>query len=132
MAKRGRPAKEVIETSVEQNIIHRKKGKLIEPGILLLLKDKPSHGYDLTNKLADMDINEECIEAVVVYRTLRDMEKQELINSRWDTEGPGTARRVYEVTTAANAEVDKWSRGIEEEIGLLENLLKKITEFVPK
>jgi DNA-binding PadR family transcriptional regulator len=33
-----------------------------------------------------------------LYRTMRQLEKEELVRSSWDTEGKGTARRVYEVT----------------------------------
>lgn len=127
MAKRGRPAKEVIETPIEQKDSNpRKLGRLIEPGLLLLLKENPTHGYDLLKKLNDLEIIEDSIDPGTVYRTLRNIEKDGLIKSRWDTEGPGPARRIYEVTSAANAEIEIWVKEIEKEIGLFEALLKQL------
>lgn len=58
------------------------------------------------------------------------MEEKGLINSKWETDKPGPARRKYEITSAAYDEVGVWVKEIEHEIGLLEGLLTRINEFV--
>ena len=134
MARQSRTtaAKEVITSPEEQNTsTDRKSGRLIEPGLLLLLKENPSHGYELLNKFNNLKINEGIIDPGTIYRILRDMEKKGLVNSKWETERPGPARRKYEITSAAYDQVEIWAREIEKDIVLLEGLLKKINEFVP-
>lgn len=134
MARQSRTtaAKEVITSPEDQNnSTDRKLGKLTEPGLLLLLKENPSHGYELLNKFNDLGIIEGIIDPGTIYRILRDMEKKGLVKSKWETERPGPARRKYEITSAAYDKVEIWAKEIEKEIVLLEGLLKRINEFVP-
>jgi len=66
--------------------------------LLALVEERPGHGYDLCDRL-------DCLasgsaDTVAVYRALRAMERDGLVESRWDAPGAGPARRVYTVACA--------------------------------
>ncbi len=70
--------------------------RFVEPCILLLLSQNPSHGYGLME-----DLEKRCGEKVDIgnlYRTLRRMEKNGWVTSDWDTNDAGPDRRTYSVT----------------------------------
>lgn len=120
----------VIEKSGEINQSSRgKAGKLIEPCLLLLLHEKPSHGYDLIDKLVEFGFEEDAPDPGTVYRNLRRMEEEGLVKSNWITEGPGPAKRLYEVTPQATELLGAWVKEVEKSIERLENFLKRLKEF---
>ncbi|MBC7263367.1 MAG: helix-turn-helix transcriptional regulator [Chloroflexi bacterium] len=69
----------------------------VQPWLLLLLLQKPSHGYELMERLAQ-DEDSPSADPGLLYRTLRQLEEEGLVQSSWDTEGSGPARRLYKVT----------------------------------
>jgi PadR family transcriptional regulator PadR len=71
--------------------------RFLQPWLLLLLVEKPSHGYELMERLAQ-DPNAPEGDPGVLYPLLRRMEAEGLVRSAWDTESKGPARRLYEVT----------------------------------
>jgi PadR family transcriptional regulator, regulatory protein PadR len=70
----------------------------IRPCLLLLLKERPAHGYDLVERLHAAFIDD--LDPGGVYRTLRAFEREGLVRSTWSTSGSGPARRTYSLTTA--------------------------------
>jgi poly-beta-hydroxybutyrate-responsive repressor len=80
----------------------------IQPWLLLLLLQKPSHGYELMERLTR---DEEAPDADpgLLYRTLRQLEKEGLVHSAWDTEGRGPARRLYQVTPEGIEYLHAWT-----------------------
>jgi PadR family transcriptional regulator, regulatory protein PadR len=70
----------------------------MRPCLLLLLKERPAHGYDLVERLHAAFIDD--LDAGGVYRTLRAFEREGLVRSTWSTSGSGPARRTYSLTTA--------------------------------
>jgi len=83
----------------------------IQPRLLLLLLQKPSHGYELMERLSQ---GEEMpgADPGLLYRTLRQMEDDGLVRSTWDTEGKGPARRQYEVTPEGVEYLHTWAVNI--------------------
>jgi poly-beta-hydroxybutyrate-responsive repressor len=79
--------------------------------MLLLLAQKPAHGYELMERLGQ---DEETPEADpgLLYRTLRQFEDDGLVRSAWDTEGGGPARRVYEITGEGVEYLRAWTVNI--------------------
>ncbi len=71
---------------------------LLRPAILLLLKERESHGYELVSRLAEMGF--EVPDFGGLYRALRVMEDEGLVSSYWGTPERGPARRVYALTPA--------------------------------
>jgi PadR family transcriptional regulator PadR len=69
---------------------------LLRPAILLLLKEKASHGYELVSRLSELGFDVPDFGGL--YRALRGMEDEGLISSSWGTPERGPARRVYSLT----------------------------------
>jgi PadR family transcriptional regulator, regulatory protein PadR len=71
---------------------------LMVPVLLLSLKDWSLHGYKLIQELTRYGFT--AIDQGNVYRTLRQLEKDNLIKSEWDTTTSGPAKRIYSITEA--------------------------------
>ena len=69
---------------------------LLRPAILLLLKERESHGYELVSRLSELGFDVPDFGGL--YRALRAMEDEGLITSSWGTPERGPARRVYALT----------------------------------
>jgi len=62
-----------------------------------------------------LDFDFEHINAGTLYRTLRQMEKEGLCESEWETsEGGGPARRMYAITEAGQAYLEAWVQAANE------------------
>ena len=80
----------------------------LTPVAIVLLREERSYGYQLMERLAT-DFDFEQINAGTLYRTLRQMEKEGLCDSEWETsKGGGPARRMYYITEAGQAYLDAW------------------------
>ena len=82
-----------------------------EPALLLLLRDRPAHGYELIDSLGDLSPGLR-IDMGNLYRTLRAMEADGLVTSEWDAEAPGPAKRRYELTPAGRRLLDEWAAAL--------------------
>jgi len=80
----------------------------VQPWLLLLLKQKPSHGYELMERLG-ADEQAPDVDPGLLYRTLRQLEEDGLVRSTWDTEGAGPARRLYELTPEGVEHLHAWA-----------------------
>jgi len=78
----------------------------------LLLRDRPSHGYDLIDSLVEL-IPGRRVDMGNLYRTLRALEARGLVNSEWDAEAPGPAKRKYELTDAGRKLLREWAAALE-------------------
>ncbi len=70
--------------------------RFVEPCILLLLVQNPSHGYSLIE-----DLEKHCGEKVDIgnlYRTLRRMEMDGWVESDWNKNESGQDKRTYKIT----------------------------------
>ena len=84
---------------------------LLEPYLLLLLRNLSTHGYQLMQSLTAIGFA--AVDPATVYRTLRQMEKEGLIDSFWETGEAGPARRRYTVTDAGEAFLSTWANSLE-------------------
>jgi len=80
--------------------------------ILLLLRDWSSYGYDLMERMAAFGFA--AMNPGSLYRVLRQLEKDGMVSSTWDTSGQGPARRMYAITEAGEAYLKLWASGIEQ------------------
>jgi poly-beta-hydroxybutyrate-responsive repressor len=71
---------------------------LLNPFLLLLLRERSGHGYDLLERLAGLGI--QGVEPSHCYRVLRSLEAGGLVVSSWTPGGAGPARRCYDLTSA--------------------------------
>lgn len=84
----------------------------IQPWLLLLLLQEPSHGYELMERLHQDEAVPD-VDPGLLYRTLRQMEDAGFVSSSWDTEGRGPARRLYQVTPEGVDHLHAWAARIE-------------------
>jgi PadR family transcriptional regulator PadR len=56
----------------------------------------------------------EAINPGTLYRTLRQMEKEGIVESTWETSKGGPARRMYTITDAGEAYLDFWADALEQ------------------
>jgi PadR family transcriptional regulator len=80
--------------------------------LLLLLREWSSYGYDLMEKAAAFGFA--ALNPGTLYRVLRQMEKEGLVSSGWDTSGQGPARRIYSITEAGEAYLKLWAGSLEQ------------------
>jgi len=73
--------------------------------LLLLLRERPSHGYELTERLAACGFTDP--DPAGVYRALRVLEADELARSSWCPSAEGPARRTYHLTARGLATLER-------------------------
>lgn len=107
--------------------------RLAEPALLLLLAERPTHGYELLERLppllgAEIDVGN-------LYRFLRTLEADGIVASEWSAELPGPAKRTYTLTEAGRQLLDAWAEalaGARAGIDDLLNRYEKGGEHVPR
>ena len=82
------------------------------PVILLSLREWNSYGYELMGRSADFGF--EAMNPGTLYRTLRQMEKEGIVESTWETSRGGPARRMYAITGAGEAYLGIWAKSLEQ------------------
>ena len=82
-----------------------------EPALLLLLRERPTHGYELLEALPDLT-GEARVDMGNLYRVLRALEEDALVTSRWESGEPGPAKRTYELTTEGRRLLDEWAAAL--------------------
>jgi poly-beta-hydroxybutyrate-responsive repressor len=84
----------------------------VVPVLLLMLREWSSYGYELMEKMAAFGLG--TMNAGTFYRTLRQMEKDGMVCSSWDTSEAGPARRVYSITEAGEAYLKHWADSLDQ------------------
>ncbi len=69
---------------------------IVLPFILLLLSRMPAHGYELMQQLTSFGFLS--VDQGNFYRLMRQLEKDNYVNSEWDTTTSGPAKRLYSLT----------------------------------
>jgi poly-beta-hydroxybutyrate-responsive repressor len=92
--------------------VHARIERFSEPALLLLLRDRPSHGYELVESLNELTPGRS-VDMGNLYRTLRALEARGLVTSEWDAAAPGPAKRRYELTHAGQERLGEWAGALE-------------------
>ncbi len=97
---------------------------MLEPALLVLLKEQPRHGYTL---LSDLDVlGLGTLHPSVVYRILREMEDLQWIQSDWETaQTQGPPRKTYQLTPLGNEALRNWLTELEKTQQLITILCQK-------
>jgi PadR family transcriptional regulator PadR len=98
--------------------------RFTEPALLLLLRERPAHGYDLLERLADL-LPGERIDMGNLYRVLRALEEDGLVRSEWNAELPGPAKRTYELAPAGAQVLDEWAAALAHSRDRIETFLHR-------
>ena len=99
---------------------------LLCPSLLILLAEGESHGYELYDQLLSFGFNHERLDSSIVYRELRDLDAQGLIESTWDekdTKGP--KRRVYRIRNEGLIRLEEWIAHLNNTMVRMDNLVKR-------
>jgi DNA-binding PadR family transcriptional regulator len=101
----------------------RRFGRFFDHGdlrfvILALLEEQPRHGYELIKELEERTGGAYRPSAGVIYPTLALLEDEGLIRPA----GGETGRKLFELTEAGKAELDKNRTGVEAVLGRMEEV----------
>jgi PadR family transcriptional regulator, regulatory protein PadR len=96
----------------------------VRPCLLLLLAEGPAHGYDLLEQVGQLGLR---ADAGGLYRTLRAMEQEGLVESWWEQSQAGPARRTYVLTNEGVDWLHAWAGSLRETHRMLGVFLKRYT-----
>src|SRR5438045_9464010 len=82
-----------------------------EAALLLLLRGRPTHGYELLEALPDLT-GDARVDMGNLYRVLRALEEDGLVQSEWEAGAPGPAKRTYELTPEGRRLLDEWATAL--------------------
>ncbi len=88
------------------------RGYLV-PCLLFLLKDAPSHGYQLMEILAGGNYSTSISDKGVLYRHLRQMEQDGLVSSFLE-QPEGSGRKIYAITDEGRQSLRTWINALEQ------------------
>ncbi|GAA4974802.1 PadR family transcriptional regulator [Kineococcus glutinatus] len=85
---------------------------LLPTAVLGAIGGEPMYGYRISQRLERLGWG--TITGGALYPVLRSLEDAGLLTSRWEADGPGPARRYYDLTERGRQAVDRrrasWSR----------------------
>jgi poly-beta-hydroxybutyrate-responsive repressor len=84
---------------------------MLIPYVLLAVSMQRAHGYLIEEYLRQIGFL--TLEMSTLYRTLRQLEKDGLLESSWEHGEAGPARRVYSLTDLGRAWLDQWASALD-------------------
>ena len=84
----------------------------LRASLLLLIAETPAHGYDLLEQIAHLGLRS--VDPGGLYRALRVMEKDGLVESWWEHSSAGPARRSYRLTDEGIEWLHAWAGALRE------------------
>jgi len=85
--------------------------RFAEPVVLLVIaRLGEAYGYQIAQEAEGMAVTHAGLDSGIIYRTLRSLEATGRVASRWDTSGPGPARRVYVLTESGTQYLREWAQ----------------------
>lgn len=111
----GRPSEDVVTRST------------VRPAVLVLLKERRSHGYELLERLEELGLKGD---PGSLYRSLRLMEREKLLRSEWSDSGAGPPRRVYTLTARGEKTLEGLVPQLADEARKIGILLKRYKKAV--
>ncbi len=98
--------------------------RFVEPVVLFLLAKKGrSYGYELGSELRQHGLTDADVEVAALYKTLRQLERNDCVTSNWEVDGSGPARRVYALTPSGKQHLGEW-------VAVLDHMSKAMARFV--
>ena len=105
-----------------------KPQRYIQPSLLMALRDGNSYGYQLIQTIGEYGFMRGEVPPGMIYRHLRQMDEEGLVESKWDSEGDGPAKRVYTITADGLEVLDSWVIHMSRQRDNLENFIKRYKE----
>lgn len=102
---------------------------LLVPYVLLFLRNVSAHGYQILQTLALIGFG--TLNPGTFYHTLRQMEREGLVLSGWDTAAGGPARRTYQITPNGEQFLAQWAEALGSYQKFLDRFFAAYTGAVP-
>jgi PadR family transcriptional regulator, regulatory protein PadR len=99
--------------------------RFLMPALLLLLSEKPAHGYELIEKYMAFGFTDANSDPGAIYRTLNILEAKCFIKSVWKTGKPGAAKKIYSITGDGLELLKRWVAEIKERKKTLELFINR-------
>ncbi|WP_082130005.1 poly-beta-hydroxybutyrate-responsive repressor [Aneurinibacillus tyrosinisolvens] len=115
------------EQQKEEKAIGGAPKNLMVPFLLLSLRGWNIHGYELIQQLVKFGFPS--IDQGNVYRTLRQLEKENMVKSEWDTSSGGPAKRIYSLTDTGEQYLQSWANSLEQYQSMLDRFFTMYTGF---
>jgi PadR family transcriptional regulator, regulatory protein PadR len=116
--------------SQDDKVLNGMPKNFLVPFLLLQLRGWNVHGYELIQQLIKFGFP--TIDQGNVYRTLRQLEKDNMVKSEWDTSTGGPAKRIYSLTDAGEQYLKSWASSLEQYQTMLDRFFNMYTElFMP-
>jgi DNA-binding PadR family transcriptional regulator len=96
--------------------------RFTEPALLLLLRERPAHGYDLLERLPELT-GEQRVEMGNLYRLLRALEDEGLVTSEW-----ADGKRTYSLSAQGGALLDQWAEALRRSQERTERFLNRYSQ----
>lgn len=107
----------------------RRVHRLVEPALLLLLREGPMHGYGLMSGLRNLGLENYPVDPSAIYRMLRDLEHGGAVVSAWDQQTTaGPPKRVYSITELGERMLATWVENLRRTSEVLQGFLKAYDE----
>ena len=110
-------------TGPGEYVVRARVERFGEPAVLLLLRERPAHGYELLDQLPEL--TGERVDMGNLYRFLRVLEADGLVSSEWDDEAPGPSKRVYELSDEGRTLLDEWASALRDAQARTDDFLKR-------
>jgi len=107
--------------------VHARVERFVEPSLLLLLRERPLHGYELLERIPELGV-EGRVDIGNLYRLLRALEEEGLVQSEWSADLPGPAKRTYELTAEGRRLLDRWAEALNRAQGTITGFLERYEE----
>lgn len=99
--------------------------KLLQPNILTLLARKNLHGYLIIQELEKKNLFQgEKADNTGIYRALKTLEDKELVQSEWDIDGSGAAKKIYRITKEGKECLANWIETLNDYKKMIEIIIK--------
>src|SRR3954462_8295107 len=96
--------------------------RFAEPALLLLLRERPAHGYDLLERLPEL-IGGQRVEMGSLSRLLRALEEEGLVTSEW-----ADGKRTYAITEAGLRLLDEWVEALRRALDRTQDFVRRYDE----
>ena len=97
----------------------QRKMFFLQSCLLVLLHREPCYGYSLMDGLQEFGFQSEQMDISIIYRSLRNLEEDDLVSDSWDDNSLGPQRRMYTLTPQGQEALGEW----------IENLRKRRKEI---
>jgi poly-beta-hydroxybutyrate-responsive repressor len=102
--------------------------RFVEPSLLLLLRERSMHGYELLERLPGLAGEDARVDAGNLYRVLRALEEEGIVTSEWSASLPGPAKRTYELTADGRRLLDLWAEALGQAQAVIASFLRRYEE----